>query len=261
MRSLCLLIVTLLSVSGGVTATAAAQDATPGAQSAATSSPVRTDTRYVLPYFRGDLAPGLAATGNASGACTSPSLADIGRPDAWLCTDSADQAFYDPCFENPLVPEDGLGELACLDSPFSTEVVIFSLTEPLARQKRSGDGGSPAGAAGETPGRKQTADLPAGDDVMTIEEAAASDQALDDEQGTLANPLDVPWAVELANGERCTFQTGATAVLAGERVNYECSGGGFILGEVDRDLEVWTVSYVANDAAVSTLEEVTVAWT
>jgi hypothetical protein len=46
---------------------------------------------------------------------------------------------------------------------------------------------------------------------------------------TLTRPLPnpsplrgLPWAVELESGERCILETGASATLAGERLNYEC---------------------------------------
>jgi hypothetical protein len=75
------------------------------------------------------------------------------------------------------------------------------------------------------------------------------------------HPYDIPWGLELANGERCTLLTGATAVLADERINYSCEDGGFVLGEVDRSRPVWLVSYLAADAYASDLVPVAVAWT
>lgn len=258
MRPLLLGIVANIGLVLGAAATVSAQEATP-------STP-RTDVRFFLPYFRGELVSELTVAGNASGVCSLPSLADIGRPDAWACTDSTSREFYDPCFENPEAAPNEHGELACLESPFSTEVVLFTLTEPLTRTKRfevnPSEGGRASSGTAETPGRKEVGGMTAAPaQPMAIEQIVESAVDSASDGGTLANPLDIPWALELTNGERCTFQTNSTTVLAGERVNYECTGGGFILGEVDRDLQVWTVSYVANGSGATTLVDLTVAWT
>ena len=75
------------------------------------------------------------------------------------------------------------------------------------------------------------------------------------------HPLDIPWAIELANGDRCTLLTGATAVLADERINYGCESGGSVLGELDRSGPVWMAFYLASDAYASDLVPVAVVWT
>ena len=41
----------------------------------------------------------------------------------------------DPCFENPFLAPDELGQLACFDTPFSTDVGLLTLTAPLSREK------------------------------------------------------------------------------------------------------------------------------
>lgn len=58
-------------------------------------------------------------------------------------------------------------------------------------------------------------------------------------------PSDRPWVLELANGVTCGFLTGATTGVGGERANYGCSDGWFILGEPEPG-EVWT----ANEARI-----------
>ncbi|HLR47280.1 MAG TPA: hypothetical protein VK092_08965 [Deinococcales bacterium] len=70
----------------------------------------------------------------------------------------------------------------------------------------------------------------------------------------------LPWAVELGNSERCTLLTGATASLAGKRIDYGCEGGGVVAGGVNRSGPVWTVLYQAKGDAY--LEQVPVerAW-
>ncbi len=90
------------------------------------------------------------------------------------------------------------------------------------------------------------------DEPLTREKESPADAA--------ADPWALPWAVELANGERCVLQSESELVLAGEAVHYECADGGAILGEVDSRLPVWVVSYLAQDASETTLAEVAVAW-
>jgi hypothetical protein len=73
-------------------------------------------------------------------------------------------------------------------------------------------------------------------------------------------PWDLPWALELANGDRCTLLHGTLYVLAGQTVYYGCEQNGAILGEVNHERQVWTVNYLADGAAVSGLLDVTAAW-
>src|SRR5215212_541883 len=120
-------------VAFGQAAPATAQDATP-----ATGSPARTDIRYVLPFGPDGLNPGLTATTTEEGVCGFPSSAALDRPDAWDCI-GADNQIYDPCFENPFIDADEPGEVACLTFPFSTDVVMLTLTDPLVREKEAPD--------------------------------------------------------------------------------------------------------------------------
>src|SRR5215213_8014365 len=196
----------------GVTApdgqpSARAQDATP-----ATGQSARTDVRYVLPFGPDGLNPGLTATATDEGVCGFPSSAALDRPDAWDCLGGDDQV-YDPCFENPFTLPDDPGQVACLASPFTTDVVVLTLTEPLVRQK-------------ETP-----------DPTMD----AAQDAA-----GVSLAPWDLPWALELANGDRCTLLGGTLYQLAGQVVYYSCEQNGAVLGVVDHGQPLWTVNYLTD---------------
>src|SRR4051812_45451531 len=208
-------------VATGHAAPVRAQEATPGAGPAA-----RTDQRYLLPFGPDGLNPGLTATTTTEGLCGFPSSAALDRPDAWDCTGS-DGQIYDPCFENPFLAPDEPGQVACLASPFSTEVVVLTLTEPLVRQK-------------EVP---ETA-------VEATEEAA----------GVALDPWDLPWAVELANGDQCTLLGGTLTALAGHTAHYGCRDSGTILGEVDHLRSVWTVNYLAEGEVASSLVPVVAAW-
>jgi hypothetical protein len=79
-----------------------------------------------------------------------------------------------------------------------------------------------------------------------------------------------PWAIELANGQRCVFLSGATYTVAGMRANYSCNakGGGlvdqntgWIVGAPSWSRPLWSVLYAPNQTA-KTFEEVDVyvAW-
>lgn len=68
----------------------------------------------------------------------------------------------------------------------------------------------------------------------------------------------LPWALELDNGQQCTLLTGATAPIAGLRINYGCSGGSLVAGPVDRSLPAWRVFYQTADRSLS-LDQVHVA--
>jgi hypothetical protein len=223
LRRLCSILALILVtgfVAFGQAAPATAQDATPS-----TGSPARTDIRYVLPFGPDGLNPGLTATATEEGVCRFPSSAALDRPDAWDCIGAEDQ-IYDPCFENAFIALDEPGEVACLASPFSTEVVVLTLTDPLVREKDVLDAG---------PSMAQAA-------------------------GVSIDPWDLPWALELANGDRCSLLHGTLTVMAGQTVYYGCVEGGMVLGETDRSQPVWTVSYLPQGDIASTIVEVTVAW-
>ena len=126
-----------------VPAAGIAQESTPEAEPEATAGDVtRTIPAYVFPYDSDGLNAGLTVTANVSGVCGSESLMATGRPDAWDCL-GEDNQVYDPCFENPFAPTSSTaapGELACMTSPFVTEVVLFTLDVPLDRDKEATPG-------------------------------------------------------------------------------------------------------------------------
>lgn len=71
----------------------------------------------------------------------------------------------------------------------------------------------------------------------------------------------MPWALELANGQRCTVLTGATAPVAGLRINYGCPDGGIVAGGIDRTLPLWRVFYQTGNRSLSLSQvNVNVAW-
>jgi hypothetical protein len=205
-------------------ALAAAQEATPPPETIVPVTELdRTNLRYISPYTPDGLHPGLNVTATEAGVCGHPSADVVGRPDAWDCISESDLV-YDPCFENPFPQEGDMPQVACFDSPFSTDVVVLNLTEPLTRVK-------------ETPG------------------APAAGGPNDE----LA-PWDLPWALELSNGEQCTLFGGTLTVIAGQVAHYGCTGGGLVLGQTDRRQPIWVVSYLAEGEYVTTLVEVMTAW-
>ncbi len=81
----------------------------------------------------------------------------------------------------------------------------------------------------------------------------------------LANQGDIggglPWALELRNGIRCVFLTGATAAVAGMRVNYGCVGNAqAVVGDVNRVLPEWRVFVDRGQGVDIELESVAAAW-
>jgi hypothetical protein len=248
-RFLSVIVVTLLGVTalGGQPAVSA-QDATPTAGQSA-----RTDVRYVVPFGPDGLNPGLTVTATEEGTCGFSSSSALDRPDAWDCIGAGNQ-IYDPCFENPFVLPDEPGQVACLASPFTTDVVVLTLTDPLVRQKEapamqpsdgsgSGQGTGPGPSTGAGPGP-----------------STGVGPSMAQEAGVSLEPWDLPWALELANGDRCTLLHGTLTVMAGETAHYGCADGGVVLGEVNHSQPIWTVNYLAEGDAASNLVEVVAAW-
>ena len=70
-----------------------------------------------------------------------------------------------------------------------------------------------------------------------------------------------PWALELANGQHCTPLTGATAPVAGMRINYGCGDDAYVVGTVDRSRPLWRVFYQTANRSLSLQQvAVTTAW-
>ena len=228
-----------------VAPSSAAQDATPTAALDAGEGG-RTDIRYVLPFGPDGLNPGLTVTATEEGICGFSSIVALDRPDAWDCL-SANNEIYDPCFENPFLPPDEPSEVACLESPFTTDVVVLTLTQPLVREKEAPaiePSGGPGSGQGTGPG--PSTGVGAG-----IAQSASVDPI---------TAWDLPWALELANGDQCTLLHGTLTVMAGQTVHYGCADGGMVLGEIDHRQPVWQANYLAEGATASNLVEVVTAW-
>ena len=131
MRRLLVLLSVLVALTLFVPILVIAQTATPEPEA---TSPTRTDRQYVLPFGPDGVKDALTVTETTGGSCTADSLALPYRPDAWDCTGDNGQ-IYDPCFENPFAAEDAPPEVACLATPFTNEVVLLTLEEPLSEAK------------------------------------------------------------------------------------------------------------------------------
>ena len=230
MRHLLVALCALLTLALAVPTLTAAQEATPEAGTT-TTEVTRTDTRYFLPAGPDGAHSGLTVAATVEGVCGFSSIVALDRPDAWDCI-SADNEIFDPCFEPPMLAPDELGQLVCAESPFSTEVTLLNLTEPLVRQKEDAD--------------------PGADPAQGMSQDASADSI---------EAWDLPWALELANGDQCSLLRGTLSVMAGQIVHYGCVNGGMVLGVTDRSQPVWTVSYLGEEEIASRLVAVTVAWT
>ena len=72
-------------------------------------------------------------------------------------------------------------------------------------------------------------------------------------RGTVS-PVKSAWAFELADDTNCIFVGGATTAFEGKRVNYSCSDGWVILGELQEG-QVWTARKVRLSSDLSSIDE------
>ena len=113
----------------------------------------------------------------------------------------------------------------------------------------------------DEPGELACIASPFADEVvlLAVDEPLPREKEAPGEQGPFA-PWDLPWALDLANGDRCTLLHGTLSQLAGQIVYYSCEQNGAVLGVVDHGQPVWTVNYLAEGDVASSLVEVTAAW-
>ena len=69
-----------------------------------------------------------------------------------------------------------------------------------------------------------------------------------------------PWALELADGSKCTLMTGGTFMMAGMRANYGCIGGRNLFGDIDRTQAVWRIFSHTDKSIALTQSAIAVAW-
>ena len=69
-----------------------------------------------------------------------------------------------------------------------------------------------------------------------------------------------PWAIQLDTGTNCVAISGATDVIAGQRLGYDCSGGVGLYGNVQRSGPAWTIYVGTPHSATLSLRPIAVAW-
>jgi hypothetical protein len=139
---------------------------------------------------------------------------------------------YDPCWNS--YDADG-PRLLCIDSPWTREAVSFRVGRWMTFTK-SGD--------------IKYSHYPQSDARASIRQTR-------------------PWAMELDNGMRCVLAGGMTYSVAGMRANYQCAMTdhprdgtieGWVIGDPNRTLPVWIVSFIRSGDASAAERGVRVAW-
>lgn len=133
------------------------------------------------------------------GQCNLPSNVDPGVAEAHRCFGADRHMFqghrvtyiHDPCMDILLPPDRGKDRLACVANPWTRRVALFTVktwTEPTRRPPY----------------------------VRYVERPVYRRSSIG------RSPA---WALELENGQRCVFVSGATGVIADMRWNYFCGKG------------------------------------
>jgi hypothetical protein len=69
-----------------------------------------------------------------------------------------------------------------------------------------------------------------------------------------------PWAIQLDDGARCLLLSGASNVIAGRRLNYNCTHGLGLYGDVNRSGSVWTIFGAGQHASSITPYAIALVW-
>ena len=151
----------------------------------------------------------------------------------------------------------------------STQVIVFH-PEGVPTQEHTGSCWSTSNVLNRVDAWRCTADNSIYDPCFSIPENSqaviCNTSPLSDSTGFKLNlteslpargtvlPLKSAWAFELADGTNCIFMGGATAAFEGKRVNYGCSDGWSILGELQEG-QIWTARKVRLSSDLSSIEE------
>jgi serine/threonine protein kinase len=76
------------------------------------------------------------------------------------------------------------------------------------------------------------------------------------DQGTSGQP----WAIQLADGTQCLMISGLTNVIANQRLNFQCTTGIGLYGNVQRSGSAWMIYASAPHSAQITLRPIATAW-
>jgi hypothetical protein len=69
-----------------------------------------------------------------------------------------------------------------------------------------------------------------------------------------------PWALELADGAQCIWNSGASVAVTGEHVAYTCDNGDQVINELDRSDPLWRATVFKEGGSASHSVGVTNAW-
>lgn len=100
-------------------------------------------------------------------------------------------------------------------------------------------------------------DSPRASAAVVLTPAGGVPRQMANKGSPLASP---PWSLSLANGASCGLLTGATFGFAGMRLTYGCTGGAYLIGDVDRSQPQWRVFYLARKATAAMLVAVSTAY-
>jgi len=217
---------------------------------ASASPPTRTDVRFFDPSSA-ITSSGTRVVGHAVGACLSYSLTDP-APFVFRCFgDRPRGVIYPTCFGG----DDYATRVLCVVEPWVPDAVAFRVKEydydvGSIRTRTFRTGQWIPGSGGPRP-----KELP-------------YPYIVDQRHRDFVN-TEPPWALELANGERCLAVAGATDVIVGFRANYGCTpstsdaadqSGGWVIGGPDRRRDLWVVEYLPPGSSATTQVAVDAAW-
>jgi hypothetical protein len=69
-----------------------------------------------------------------------------------------------------------------------------------------------------------------------------------------------PWAIELADGTKCLPISGASNVIANQRLNFDCTGGVGLYGNVQRSSPTWEIYVGEPHSALLKRGPIAIAW-
>ncbi len=69
-----------------------------------------------------------------------------------------------------------------------------------------------------------------------------------------------PWVIQTIEGKACTMLTGVTKFIHGKRIDYACSGGGGLIGDVRKKAKLWTIRFLAKGSTKPAWTGVKTAW-
>ena len=203
----------------------------------------RTNIRLFDP--NGEIGPSLSAfkiVGRGSGTCSSWSIVD---PAPFVVRCSSRDRLMDACF-GAYQPD-----LLCVGDPWTHDAFALHVRRYYFD-------------VGKAPNLRSVSWNPTSATEPLPTEAIAITRR------TRAFVTQLPWALELANGQRCVSTAGATGLVAGLRANFDCSRSGesspgeanlgWVVGKPDRSSEPWTVEYIRTGSPATTQVAVVAAW-